>query len=91
MKITKKQLNRMIREEVNGYIDPETGISKHALEHARNLAPKIVDMIYNQFMIDDPPAGEEVLFTEALRQLVTDWYTGNASWSVGSYQRSQNK
>ena len=97
MKITKAQLKRIIKEELEATMDeghgggylmgdeeasPEPPEHKeHATHYAEILAPKIMNMIYNKFWIDDTEEGEEEMFQAAIKQLILDWYTGTGAMS----------
>jgi len=94
MKITKNQLRVLIKEELEGTdadIDAGTGSppehKEHAVYYAEILAPKIMNMIYNRFWIDDPEEGEDEMLQAAIKQLILDWYTGTGAMSAkkGSY------
>ena len=86
MKFTKAQLKRIIKEELDSVSEPPAH-KEHATHYAEALAPEIMEMVYNRFMIDDTEEGEEEMFQAAIKQLILDWYTGTGAMSgmKGSY------
>ena len=86
MKITRRQLRALIKEEMASMDIERTGGERpphreHAVAHAERLAPKIMEMVFSAFMIDDTAEGEEEMFKDAIKQLILDWYTSTGSMS----------
>jgi hypothetical protein len=85
MKITKRQLRALIKEEMASMDVERTGGERpphreHAVGLAEILAPKIMETVYNAFFIDDTVEGEEEMFQEAIKQLILDWYTSTGTF-----------
>ena len=85
MKITKRQLRALIKEEMASMDVERTGGERpphreHAVAHADRLAPRIMEMVYSAFMIDDTVEGEEEMFQDAIKQLILDWYTSTGTF-----------
>lgn len=86
MKITKNQLRSLIKEEIDSMEVERTGGERpphkeHAVANAEKLAPQIMEMVFNAFMVDDTAEGEEEMFQAAIKQLILDWYTGTGALS----------
>lgn len=87
MRITKRQLRAIIKEELDLATEAEVGVEQqvaYTKRLARELAPEIKEMIYRGFMVSDTTPEGEMELEDSITQLILDWHR---SFNRGAYQQ----